>query len=136
MLLGNPSGATPDPADRDNYLMAKPHYALSYNNSRGTPNWVTWRVTRADLGDAPRKWEFDPELAAVGAASRVIAVVMPNQETGIGGDWTAYRTSAAEVERRTGYRFFERLAPEVAEALRRRVNQTPVEPARRSGGGR
>src|SRR5436853_3519840 len=55
MLLGNPSGATADPANRNNYLMVKPHFALSYNDANGTPNWVSWRVTRADLGDAPRK---------------------------------------------------------------------------------
>ena len=44
----------------------------------------------------------------------------------VGDDWAAYRTSASEVERRTGYRFFDRLAPEVADALRKRVDQTPV----------
>lgn len=70
------------------------------------------------------------ELSSVTAGSRVIAVDMPNDETGIGSDWTAYRTTAAEVERRTGYRFFDRLPPEVAEALRQRVDQTPVAPAR------
>src|SRR5258707_53869 len=42
LLLGNPSGATPDPANENNYLMPKPYYALSYNNSAGTPNWVSW----------------------------------------------------------------------------------------------
>src|SRR4029078_10626154 len=62
LLLGNPSGATSDPRDSDNYLMVKRHYALSYSNSRGIPNWVSWRVTRADLGDAPRKRQFDPDL--------------------------------------------------------------------------
>jgi endonuclease G len=259
LLLGNPSGATTDPRNSDYYLMVKRHYAASYSNSRGTPNWVSWRVTRADLGDAPRKRQFDPdpllpqgfyrvahrdysgsgfdrghlcphgdrdgsqeaawstfvmsnvipqapnlnqgpwaqledhvrdqvrtgrnrayvvagplgtggsgtagysssigagrvnvpaecwkvvvvvaqvpsstadELAAIGPASRVIAVVMPNDETAIGPDWGVYRTNAAEVERRTGYRFFDRLPPDVAEALRRRVDQTPVAPARTPG---
>jgi len=61
MLLGNPSGAVADPASRDNYLMVKRHYALSYNDSKGTPNWVSWRVTKYDLGDAPRKRQFDPD---------------------------------------------------------------------------
>ena len=59
---GDYSGATPDPSNRDNYLMVMRHYALSYNASRGTPNWVSWRVTDADLGSAPRKRQFDPDL--------------------------------------------------------------------------
>jgi DNA/RNA endonuclease G (NUC1) len=70
------------------------------------------------------------ELASVTAGSRVITVVMPNDQDTIGPDWTAYRTNAAAVENKTGCRFFDRLTPDVAEALRQRVDQTPVAPAR------
>lgn len=59
LLLGNPSGA--GTADRNNWLMVKPYYVLSYNDERGTPNWVSWQVTAADLGDAARKQVFDPD---------------------------------------------------------------------------
>lgn len=38
MAMGNPSGATPDTANFNNYLMTKPQYALSYSRDRGTPN--------------------------------------------------------------------------------------------------
>jgi endonuclease G, mitochondrial len=62
LVLGNPSDATPDAANRDNLLMVKPYYVLSYNESKGTPNWVSWTVTESDLGDAPRKDEFDEDL--------------------------------------------------------------------------
>ncbi len=51
---GNPSGAKADGSDRNNYLMEKPYFALSYNNANGTPNWVSWRVVKEDLGGAPR----------------------------------------------------------------------------------
>ncbi len=61
MLLGNPSNATADGSNADNYLMVKPYFALSYNSSKGTPNWVSWRVTASDLGHAPRKPNFDPD---------------------------------------------------------------------------
>ena len=37
MLLGNPSDATPDESNRDNYLMLKPYFAVAYNNSGGEP---------------------------------------------------------------------------------------------------
>jgi endonuclease G len=61
LVLGNPSNAAPDPSSRDNYLMVKPYYVLSYNDTKGTPNWVSWRVTESDLGQAPRRDEFAPD---------------------------------------------------------------------------
>jgi endonuclease G len=54
LAMGNPSGATDDPANRDNFLMRKPYFALAYNNAKGTPNWVSWRLRADDLGTAPR----------------------------------------------------------------------------------
>ncbi len=51
---GNPSGATDNAGNRDNYLMEKKYYALSYNDAKGTPNWVSWRLVREDVGDADR----------------------------------------------------------------------------------
>lgn len=253
LLLGNPSGATPDPTNRANYLEIKPYYALSYNEPAGVPNWVSWRVTRSDLGDAPRKQEFDPDdqlppgfkrivhrdysgsgfdrghlcpnadrdatqasgwstfvmtniipqapnvnqkawanfesycrtlvtrqgqhlyivagpngrggrgsdgvlkqtiangkvavpaecwkvvvavpeaggsddLAKVSPATRVIAVIMPNDNETVGEDWARFRTTPAEVERRTGYRFFDRLPPDVADALRQKVDTASIPP--------
>jgi endonuclease G, mitochondrial len=251
LRLGNPSGATTDPANRANYLLVKPYYALSYNEPAGIPNWVSWRVARADLGDAPRKPEFDPDdqlppgfrrivhrdysnsgfdrghlcpnadrdatqasgwstfmmtniipqapnanqkawanfevycrdlvrrdgrhlyviagpngrggrgsdglwkqtiangrvavpaecwkvvvvvpeaiVSDVSAMftprTRVITVIMPNDNETVGEDWARFRTTPAEVERRTGYRFFDRLPPDVAEALRQKVDTVPV----------
>jgi len=61
LILGNPSNATPDPSNKDNYLMIKPFFVLSYNNSKAIPNWVSWTVTQSDLGSAPRKPTFDPD---------------------------------------------------------------------------
>ena len=64
---GNPSGATADAGNRDNYLMEKKYYALSYNNTKGTPNWVSWRLVKEDLGDASREgliFQPDDELPA------------------------------------------------------------------------
>jgi endonuclease G len=62
LALGNPSQAKPDPADKNNFLMLKKQYALSYNNAMGTPNWVSWRLVRDDLGDAPRG-QFHPDTS-------------------------------------------------------------------------
>ena len=46
IALGNPSLATPDPLNYNNYLVMKPQYALSYSRDRGTPNWVSWHVNK------------------------------------------------------------------------------------------
>jgi endonuclease G len=54
LRFGNPSGAKDDPSEKNNYLMKKKFYALSYNNSLGTPNWASWRLVKGDLGDSPR----------------------------------------------------------------------------------
>jgi endonuclease G len=254
MLLGNPSNATPDPSNRDNYLMPKPYYALSYNDSRGTPNWVSWQLTAAYLGDAPRKQEFDPDntlpegfyrvthrdysgsgfdrghmcphsdraanqemsfstfvmtniipqapnvnrkawaqfetycrglvthdhdhlyitagpagkggrgskefrdeiaggrvvvpaecwkvvvavpesggdddLAKVSMGTRVIAIIMPNDNDQVGEEWAKFRTSPAEVERHTGFHFFDRVRPDIAQALRQKVDDEAIAPPR------
>ncbi|MCJ8165073.1 DNA/RNA non-specific endonuclease [Pontibacter sp. E15-1] len=58
LLLGNPSGATTDLANYNNYLLLKPQYVLSYSRDRGTPNWVSWHVSAAWLGDASRQDNF------------------------------------------------------------------------------
>jgi len=259
LLLGNPSSATSDAGGRANYLMAKPYYALSYNGETGTPNWVSWRVVREDLGDAPRKPTFDadtllpggfyrvthkdysgsgfdrghlcphsdraadrdmsystfvmsniipqaanvnqkawgnleiycrdlvrqqqhhlyviagpagrggrglngfknsiaggkvqvpaecwkiivavPEagdddLAKISPGTRVICVIMPNDNDAVGDDWAKFRTSAAEVETRTGLKFFDRLSDGIAQVLRQKVDNVRIPPVRSRGGGR
>ncbi len=64
LILGNPSGATSDVANPNNYLMAKPQYTLSYNRSKGEPNWVGWRLDSTWItGAADRQNDFRPDPA-------------------------------------------------------------------------
>ncbi len=58
---GNPSNATNNALNPDNYLMINNAYALSYNNSRGAANWVAWRITETDFGAAERQNDFRPD---------------------------------------------------------------------------
>jgi endonuclease G len=251
MLLGNPSNATDVASDRDNYLLTKPYYALSYNDSKGIPNWVSWQVISSDLGDSPRKQTFDTDttlpagfspvtsynydksgfdrghmcphgdraanqemsiatfvmtniipqapnvnrkaweqlesycrelvsrdrdrlyiiagpagqggrgsrgvaqtigggrvvvpaecwkivvvladdggddLAKISLGTRVIAVIMPNDQDRVDEDWSGFRTSPAEIEKATGLHFFDRVRSDIAAALREKVDGEPIPP--------
>lgn len=59
LTLGNPSKAAA--TDPNNYLMVKPQYALSYNNSKGIPNWVSWQLNQNWLGSVDRDDKFRPD---------------------------------------------------------------------------
>lgn len=61
LQMGNPSQATPDTSNANNYLMVKPEYVISYNRQRGTPNWVSWHVDQNDLGNLERADDFRPD---------------------------------------------------------------------------
>ena len=63
LQLGNPSKATPDVSNENNYLMFKPQYSLSYNRSRATANWVAWRLDSTWIGSAERQDDFRPDPA-------------------------------------------------------------------------
>jgi len=52
LLLGNPSGATNNVANENNYLMTKAGYSLSWNRSRNIPNWTAWRLDSSWIGSA------------------------------------------------------------------------------------
>ncbi len=62
MALGNPSGATADVANPNNYLIVRDQNALSYNRDDGIPNWVSWHLSAADLGNVGRS-EFQPDTS-------------------------------------------------------------------------
>lgn len=64
LFFGNPSNA--NEGDADNYLIIGEGSVISYNNSRGTPNWVSWRTAKSDLGPSLKRPEFrpDPRLPA------------------------------------------------------------------------
>lgn len=57
--FGNPTGAST--TDLDNYLVVHGGYVLSYNNGRGTANWVAWRTTKSDLGERRERSRFEPD---------------------------------------------------------------------------
>ncbi len=58
LLLGNPSNAVADVSSVNNFLIERPQYTLSYSRDRGTPNWVSWYVSKDWLGTADRQDDF------------------------------------------------------------------------------
>lgn len=83
LLLGNPSGATSDPANATNYLLIHPQFATGYNAQRGLPVWTSWHVGRADLTKAaPRQDDFRPDPAL----PRQFYQVTPKSYAGSGFD--------------------------------------------------
>jgi len=58
MLLGNINDASSNIINANNYLMVKPQYCLSYNNSKQTANWTSWHLTSTDFGSTPRQDDF------------------------------------------------------------------------------
>lgn len=82
LALGNPSNAATNPANADNYLLINDFYALSYNNEKLIANWVSWRVTAKDIGDAQRQNDFRPDERLPDNFTRVT----PADYTGSGFD--------------------------------------------------
>src|SRR5688572_13441307 len=82
LALGNPNNATPNTANADNFLLVNNFYALSYNRSRATANWVAWRVTKADMSDLSREDSFRPDDRLPKSWGRIT----PSDYTGSGYD--------------------------------------------------
>ncbi len=102
LALGNPSNASENTSNADNYLMVNTAYALSYNNSRGAANWVAWRIAESDFGGAERQNNFRPDPNLPKNFTRIT----PTDYTGSGFDKghlcpSADRSSSPEVNSQT-----------------------------------
>lgn len=72
LTMGNPTNATADPNQPNNYLMEKPEFALSYNRDKGTPNWVSWHLSDEWVGSLSRVDTFRPDPAVLPEWYRVL----------------------------------------------------------------
>jgi endonuclease G, mitochondrial len=62
LRFGNPSNATSQAqTNGNNFLIERPQYALSYNNAKLTPNWVSWQLNATWIGTTPRVEAFRPD---------------------------------------------------------------------------
>jgi endonuclease G len=92
------------------------------------------KIARLKVTVPSKLWKVVVVLPREGAQprknSRVIAIVMPNDQS-VSSEWAKYRTSARQVEKLTGLRFFPRLQGELADALRDHVDKVAVPAPRR-----
>lgn len=59
--LGNPSNATKDVNNPNNYLMEMDEYTISYSRARAIPNWVSWYINDEWIkSNASRQNDFRP----------------------------------------------------------------------------
>ncbi|MBE9007159.1 DNA/RNA non-specific endonuclease [Fortiea sp. LEGE XX443] len=68
LVLGNPTNAG---TSFSNLLLSKFQYATSHNCSRGTPNWVSWKLNNEWLGSAPRQDDFRADTTLPSGCYRV-----------------------------------------------------------------
>lgn len=81
LILGNPTGATSNPANENNYLITRPAYSLSYNRSKNSVNWVAWRLDSTWIGSA-NNGSFAPDTGLPANWYQVL----PSDYTGSGYD--------------------------------------------------
>jgi endonuclease G, mitochondrial len=79
---GNPSNATANPANANNYLLSNKYYAVSYNRQKAIANWVSWRLVKNGFGDASRQNDFRPNQNLPNGWTQI----MPNDYSGSGFD--------------------------------------------------
>lgn len=61
MALGNPSNASYNVLNSDNFLIDHKYYTESYNRTKAEPNWVSWHISFNDLGITNRLNDFRPD---------------------------------------------------------------------------
>jgi endonuclease G len=83
MFFGNPSGATPSVVSNTNYLIDAGYYVESYNNLRGTPNWVSWHLDASNTTNATARLD---NFAAYTGIDASWYAVQSNSYSGSGFD--------------------------------------------------
>lgn len=58
LLFGNPSNATVNESNENNFLLRHTTFVMSYNRSRGTNNWVAWHLDKSNRGAEGRSNAF------------------------------------------------------------------------------
>lgn len=82
LTLGNPTNAKENTGEANDYLLIKPQYVMSYNNTLHRANWVSWELSKSWLGSVERQDDFRPDAALPTGWYRVV----PGDYTNTGFD--------------------------------------------------
>jgi endonuclease G len=55
VAMGVPANASTDPKEREAFLILRPQWVASYNDSKRTPNWLCWHINQQSL---PKDFRF------------------------------------------------------------------------------
>lgn len=95
----------------------------------GSNGGVTTTIANGNVTVPAQTWKVilvlpvgDNDVSRVTASTRVIAVIMPNQQGIRNNDWRNYRVSVDQVEALTGYDFFSNVPVDVQNVIESRVD--------------
>jgi endonuclease G len=71
ITLGNPSNAITNVSQNTNYLLEKNEFVMSYNEERGTANWVAWHLDTTWIGSSGRQDDFREDTSLPSSWYRV-----------------------------------------------------------------
>jgi endonuclease G len=69
--LGNPTNADENPDNKDNFLLKKSTFAISYNNTLRHANWVSWETNSTYIGSTKRTNDFSTDSSLPAGFIRV-----------------------------------------------------------------
>ncbi len=65
----------------------------------------------------------EDDLKRIDGNTRIIAIDVPNSESVEGKNWREYKITLAELEKRTGYNFYENISPNVKKILLTKIDK-------------
>lgn len=119
--FGNPSNATPNASNSNNYLLENQFYTLSYNREKGIANWVAWHLVKGDFGNVNRQNDFRPDSRLPAGWTKIL----PSDYSGSGFDRGHFCPSADRsnsVEANSATFLMTNMSPQTAD-----LNQGPWE---------
>jgi DNA/RNA endonuclease G (NUC1) len=96
--------------------MDQTYYVLSYNNARGTPNWVSWHISSTEVYVIMGNYGTGGTGSNGGTKTTI--------DNGRNTDWKSYRTSIDAIEAATGYDLLSNVSSGIQRVVEAQVGQS------------
>lgn len=107
-------GVPRDADASDDMLIVRPQYELSYNATRGGPNWVSWDLNASQFGAAPRCDCFSPDPTLPAAVYHVVDLDYRNGGYDRGHMTQSEERTTTDQENATTF-YLDNVLPQAAE---------------------